>query len=135
MLPSIVELAHHNLAQGRGRLRAAQAAGVPIALGSDRAGVSGGDTALEFARMVHHGLSPREALPSATSIAARAIGLAGPHRHRRAPASSPTWSVVDGDLLTDPSLLRDPARIWLVLQLGEVVAGAALESGGPFAAA
>ena len=75
MLPSIVELAHHNLEQGTRSLRAARDAGVRIALGSDRDGVSGEDTALELVRMIHHGLSPEEALLSATSVAARAIGL------------------------------------------------------------
>jgi imidazolonepropionase-like amidohydrolase len=130
MLPSIVELAHHNLDQGTQSLRAAHAAGVPIALGSDRAGVSGDDTALEFARMVHHGLPTREALLSATSVAARAIGLQD-HIGTVEPGKLADLAVLDGDLLEDPALLRDPARIWLVLQLGEVVAGAALETRGP----
>jgi imidazolonepropionase-like amidohydrolase len=35
--------------------------------------------------------------------------------------------VIDGDPVERPALLRDPARVWLVLQLGEPVAGAALE--------
>jgi len=130
MLPSIVELAHHNLEQGAQSLRAARAAGVPIALGSDRAGVSGDDTALEFARMIHHGLTPEEALLSATSVAARAIGLED-HIGTIEPGKLADLTVVDGDFLADPALLRDPARIWLVLQLGEVVAGAALEADAP----
>ena len=56
-------------------MRAARQAGVRIALGSDAETVSGQDTALELVRMVHHGLSPSEALQSATSVAAEAIGL------------------------------------------------------------
>ncbi len=35
--------------------------------------------------------------------------------------------VLDGDVLAEPELLLDRERIWLVLQLGEPVAGAALE--------
>jgi imidazolonepropionase-like amidohydrolase len=35
--------------------------------------------------------------------------------------------VVDGDPLTDPAVLVDRDRIWLVIQHGEPVAGAALE--------
>ena len=31
--------------------------------------------------------------------------------------------VVDGDVVAHPELLLDPRRIWLVLQLGEPVAG------------
>ena len=39
--------------------------------------------------------------------------------------------VVDGDPLTEPRLLSDPGRIWLVLQLGVPVAGQALTSQAP----
>ena len=37
--------------------------------------------------------------------------------------------VVDGDPLAQPELLADRERVWLVLQLGEPVAGTALERG------
>lgn len=37
--------------------------------------------------------------------------------------------VVDGDSLADPAVLRKRDQIWLVLQLGEPVAGVALETG------
>jgi imidazolonepropionase-like amidohydrolase len=127
MLPSIVELAHHNLEQGTRSLRAAREAGVRIALGSDRDGVSGEDTALELVRMIHHGLSPEEALLSATSVAARAIGLQD-HIGTIEPGRLADLAVLDGDVLSEPELLLDPGRIWLVLQLGEVVAGAVLEA-------
>jgi imidazolonepropionase-like amidohydrolase len=130
MLNSIVELAHHNLEQGTLSMRAAREAGVRIALGSDCEGVSGEDTALELARMVHHGLSASEALRSATAIAAEAIGLAD-HIGTVQPGKLADLVVVDGDVVSDPELLRDPARIWLVLQLGEVVGGAALEAAPP----
>ena len=33
--------------------------------------------------------------------------------------------------VASPELLLDPQRIWLVLQLGEVAGGAALEAAGP----
>jgi imidazolonepropionase-like amidohydrolase len=130
MLYSIVELAHHNLEQGALSLRAARAAGVRIALGSDRDGVSGEDTGLELARMVHHGLTPAEALRSATSVAAEAIGLAQ-HIGTIEAGKLADLAIVDGDPLAEPELLMDPARIWLVLQLGEIVAGAALEADAP----
>ncbi len=124
MLPSIVELARYNLEQGTRSLRAARDAGIKIALGSDREGVSGEDTALELARMVHHGLSPAEALRSATSIAAEAIGL-DQHIGTVQAGKLADLVVVDGDVLNEPELLLDQRRIWLVLQLGEAVAGAA----------
>jgi imidazolonepropionase-like amidohydrolase len=130
MLPSIVELAHHNLEQGTLSMRAAREAGVKIALGSDRSGVSGDDTALELMRMIHHGLTAPEALRSATSIAAEATGLAD-HIGAIAPGRLADLVVVDGDAVAAPELLLDPRRIWLVLQLGEVVAGAALDAAAP----
>jgi imidazolonepropionase-like amidohydrolase len=130
MLASIVDLAHHNLAQGTLSMRAARDAGVPIALGSDREGVSGDDTALELARMVHHGLSGVEALRSATAIAAQAIGLEDYIGTVEA-GKLADLVVVDGDVVADPEVLMDPGRIWLVLQLGAVVGGAALEAAPP----
>ncbi len=126
MLDSIVALAHYNLEQGSASLRAARDAGVPIALGSDRDGVSGDDTALELVRMVHHGLSAREALHAATGAAARAIGL-GEYIGVVAPGRLADLVIIDGDPVAEPSLLLDRDRIWLVLQLGEPVAGAAYE--------
>jgi imidazolonepropionase-like amidohydrolase len=39
--------------------------------------------------------------------------------------------IVDGDPLSEPELLGDDSRIWLVLQLGVPVAGQALENDGP----
>jgi imidazolonepropionase-like amidohydrolase len=130
MLPSIVELAHYNLEQGTLSMRAAREAGVKIALGSDRSGVSGDDTALELVRMVHHGMTSAEALRSATEIAAEAIGLQD-HIGTIAPGKLADLFVVDGDVVATPELLLDPQRIWLVLQLGEVVGGAALEAAPP----
>ena len=127
MLPSIVELAHYNLAQGSESLRAAREAGVPIALGSDRQGVSGDDTALELVRMVHYGLSTREALHAATGAAARALGLEE-FVGTIAPGMLGDLIVVDGNPVEEPSLFLDPLRIWMVFQLGELVAGAALEA-------
>jgi imidazolonepropionase-like amidohydrolase len=122
MLPSIVELAHYNLAQGTLSMRDARQAGVRIALGSDGETVSGPDTALELVRMVHHGLSPSEALRSATSVAAEAIGLLD-HIGTVQAGKLADLLVVDGDVVAYPELLLDPDRIWLVLQLGEPVVG------------
>ena len=123
MLPSLVRLAHHNLEQGARSLRAARDAGVKIALGSDAEGVSSGDTALELARMIHHGLTPADALLSATSVAAEALGL-DEYVGTVEAGKLADLLVVDGDPLEHPELLRDSGRIWLVLQLGAPVAGA-----------
>ncbi|HWE14123.1 MAG TPA: amidohydrolase family protein [Solirubrobacteraceae bacterium] len=127
MLPSLVALAQHNLEQGTRSMRAAREAGVEIALGSDRDGLRGNDTALELVRMVHHGLSPAEALRSATAIGSGAIGLQD-YLGTVQPGRLADLVVIDGDLLRQPELLLDPRRVWLVLQLGEAVGGAALEA-------
>ena len=80
--------------------------------------------------MVHHGLTSAEALRSATAIAAEAIGLQD-HVGTIAPGRLADLVVVDGDAVATPELLLDPRRIWLVLQLGEIVGGAALEAAPP----
>jgi len=127
MVPRLVELARYNLQQGTLSLRAAREAGVKIGAGSDRGAVSGEDTALELVRMIHHGLSSEEALRSATSVAAEAIGLEE-HIGTVQPGRLADLVVVDGDVLKTPAVLLDRERVWAVLQLGELVAGAALET-------
>lgn len=123
-MPSeLVELANHNLEQGAASMRAARDAGVKIALGSDVAlGVG-----LELQRMIHHGLTPAEALIAATRTAAQALGL----DERIGTVEEGKLAdllVVDGDVLQEPQLLADRDRIWLVLQLGVPVAGRGLEA-------
>jgi imidazolonepropionase-like amidohydrolase len=130
MIPSIVELAHYNLQQGTLSMRAASAAGVKIALGADRSGVSGDDVALEVLRMVHHGLSVEQVMIAATRTAAQALGLER-FIGTVEPGKLADLVVLDGDVLAEPELLLDRERIWLVLQLGEPVAGAAFERPGP----
>jgi imidazolonepropionase-like amidohydrolase len=123
MPPVLTELAHHNLDQGAASMRAARQAGVPIALGSDTSLATG----LEIQRMVHHGLTAAEALTAATGTAAEAVGL-GEHVGTVEEGKIADLVIVDGDPVRDPRLLADPARIWLVLQLGAPVAGQALET-------
>jgi Imidazolonepropionase and related amidohydrolases len=126
MPPVLTGLAQFNLEQGAASMRAARLAGVPIALGSDVSLATG----LEIQRMVHHGLTPAE----------RWSPRPGPQpRHWAWVSTSARWTegkladliVVDGDPLTEPRLLSDPGRIWLVLQLGVPVAGQALTNEAP----
>jgi len=121
MPPMLTGLARHNLEQGAASMRAARLAGVPIALGSDVSLATG----LEIQRMVHHGLTPAEALVAATRTAAEALGL-GEHIGTVTEGKLADLIIVDGDPLTEPQLLSDSGRIWLVLQLGIPVAGQAL---------
>lgn len=122
--PPLVSLAEHNLAEAATTLVAARDAGVPIALGHDWNPIYG--AALELARLVHHGLSPAQALRAATACAAEALGL-GDRIGTVEAGKLADLVVTDGDPLEDPGLLRDRERIWLVVQLGTPVAGRALE--------
>ncbi|MDH5345556.1 MAG: amidohydrolase family protein, partial [Gammaproteobacteria bacterium] len=54
--------------------RKAHAAGVPIIYGTDAAVYPHGENAKQFAVMVEHGMTPMEAIRSATSVAAKYIG-------------------------------------------------------------
>jgi imidazolonepropionase-like amidohydrolase len=123
--PELVDLALHNIEQADRTLKAARAAGVPIATGHDWAPIS--DLGLEILRMIHHGLSVQEALIASTRTAAQALGL-GDSVGTIEPGKLADLIVVDGDPVDDPALLRARDSVWLVLQLGEPVAGAALES-------
>jgi imidazolonepropionase-like amidohydrolase len=80
--------------------------------------------------MVQHGLTPAEALVAATRPAAEALGR-GEHIGTVTEGTLADLIVVDGDPLTEPGLLSDPGRIWLVLQLGVPVAGQALTNEVP----
>ena len=126
MPPVLTELARHNLVQGAASMRAARQAGVKIALGSDVSLAAG----LEIQRMVHHGLTPAQALVAATRTAAEALGL-DEHIGTVTEGKLADLAIVDGDPLAEPGLLSDPGRIWLVLQQGVPVAGQALVNQGP----
>jgi imidazolonepropionase-like amidohydrolase len=76
--------------------------------------------------MVEAGMSPAEALKSATSTAAYALGL-DDLIGTIEPGKLADLVVVDGDPFQDLTVLLDPDRIHLVIQIGEVVAGSALE--------
>jgi imidazolonepropionase-like amidohydrolase len=123
MPPVLAELAERNLREGAATMRAAQQAGVKIALGSDMSLAVG----LEIQRMVAHGLTPAQVLVAATSTAAQALDL-GEHIGTVSEGKLADLIIVDGDPLADPQLLADPARIWLVLQGGVPVAGQALSN-------
>ena len=123
-LPLLAELAEYNLEQAGLTLQAARDAGVTIAMGFDWAPL--GANALELVRMIRHGLTPLQALTAATAGGAQALGL-DDQVGTIEPGKLADLVLVDGDPLREPELLMDPARISLVLQLGEPVAGAAME--------
>lgn len=119
--------AHANIAESERTLRAAHAAGTPIALGGDAWRNKGGAW-IEVLRMVHHGLPARAALVASTSAAAHAIGIDGDLGTVEA-GKIADLVVLDGDPLERPEVLGERERIWLVVQSGTPVAGSALEVG------
>jgi imidazolonepropionase-like amidohydrolase len=117
------EQGHGNVAAADSTLRAARAAGVPLALGSDSPNPDG--VRVEFGRMIEHGLSPANVLDAATIGGARALGI-DPIVGTIEPGKLADLVVIDGDPIAEPSLVGDPEHAWLVLRNGDPVAGTRL---------
>ncbi len=111
------ELEGHHVAS----LRAALAAGVKIAAGTDAGGHGHPANAMEIACLVRAGMAPLEALRAATGWAAECIGR-GHDLGTVENGKLADLVVVTGDPLADVTLLQDPARIALVLKDGEIAA-------------
>ena len=120
--PALVAQAERQRDEAYETLTAARAAGVVLAMGFD----SGppGSNALELIRMVDGGLSAAEAIGAATVGSARALGLAD--RGTLEVGKVADLLVVDGDPLSEPGLLCDLKRLWMVARAGVPVAGRAL---------
>ncbi|HYG28731.1 MAG TPA: amidohydrolase family protein [Allosphingosinicella sp.] len=98
--------------------RAARAAGVPVVFGTDAGVFAHGRNAEEFRMMVELvGMSPSEAIASATTGAARLLGLEN-EIGRIAPGLSADLIAVDGDPLAD---VRRLERVGFVMVRGRIV--------------
>ena len=102
----------------------ALAAGVKIAAGTDCGNpcVFPGRNATELEYLVEAGLSPLQAIVSATSAAAELLGLAD-RVGSITPGRLADLLLVDGDPLRDISVLQDRSRIKLVLKGGQIQRG------------
>jgi len=83
----------------------AKSLGVPVAFGTDAGVFEHGRNAGEFALLVKAGLTPREALASATTAAARVLSMED-EVGRIAPGMSADMIAVDGDPLDDVRVLE-----------------------------
>ncbi len=104
--PPVAVKAREALAQLGRATRAARAAGVAVVFGTDAGVFEHGRNAGEFALLVEHsGMSPAEALASATTGAARLLGLEN-EIGRIAPGFSADLIAVSGDPLADVRVLE-----------------------------
>jgi imidazolonepropionase-like amidohydrolase len=117
--PALVEQAKRQLEEAYQTLVAARTAGVTLAMGHD----SGppGANAIELVRMVDGGLLPLEGIAAATHGSAHALGL--PDVGTVTAGAVADLIVLDGDPAADVRVLCEPARIWMVVQAGRIVAG------------
>jgi imidazolonepropionase-like amidohydrolase len=116
--PVVAVKAREALAHLGEAVRAARAAGVAVAFGTDAGVFEHGRNAGEFALLVEHGgLSPAEALASATTVAARLLGLEN-EIGRIAPGYSADLIAVSGDPLADVRALE---RVEFVMVRGRPV--------------
>ena len=97
----------------------AMAAGVKVAAGTDAGGWVHGNNAHELQCLVEAGLTPMEAIVSATGWAAECCGL----EHEIGTLQQGKTAdliVVDGDPLKDITVLQDRSRMKLVMKAGKV---------------
>ncbi len=92
--------------------------GVRIVAGTDAGGFVHGDNARELELMVEKGMSNMLAIQSATGYAAECCGL-GKDVGVIAPGKLADILVVDGDPLRNISVLRDRARLLMIMKGGE----------------
>jgi imidazolonepropionase-like amidohydrolase len=97
------------LERGLAAVRALHAAGVPIVAGSDQ-GLPGCTLLLELELYVRAGLTPLEALRTATLVPARVMGLEG-ELGSIAPGMRADLILVDGNPLDDIRALRNLRRV------------------------
>ena len=101
-------------------LHQAVSAGVKVASGTDAGGFVHGDNAREIELMVERGLSPMQAIQTATGWAAECIGLEKEIGTIQK-GKQGDFLAVDGDPLSNIGVLRDKDRIKLVMKAGNAL--------------
>jgi len=114
--PHLRKKAEEILPQAKESLRRAVRAGVKIAFGTDAAVIPHGQNAREFAAMVDRGMSPLEAIRSATLRGADLLDL--PDRGVIAPGKRADVIAVRGNPLEDVRVLED---VRFVMKAGRIV--------------
>ena len=119
--PHVRARAHDLFEHHMRAIKMALAAGVKVVAGTDAGGHGHPANAGELVCLVEAGLSPMQAIQAATSWAAECCGREA-ELGTVAKGKLADLVVVDGDPLADIAVLRDPAKIRLVLKGGEAVA-------------
>jgi imidazolonepropionase-like amidohydrolase len=115
--PQVEVKVRETIAQVGAAARAARAAGVPVVFGTDAAVFEHGRNAEEFRLLVDLvGMSPAEAIASATTAAARLLGMEN-ELGRIAPGFSADIIAVEGDPLQDVDALK---RVRFVIARGRI---------------
>jgi imidazolonepropionase-like amidohydrolase len=109
-------------------LRRAIKAGVPIAMGSDAVFTGFGENARELERLVEAGMTPAEALRSATSVGASLMGMSD-SIGAIAPGYYADIVAVDGDPLADVQAVT--RRVVWVMKGGKVVVNRSADKQAP----
>jgi imidazolonepropionase-like amidohydrolase len=105
--PTVEAKIRETLAVLGNNVRLARRLGIPVAFGTDAGVFPHGQNAQEFQLLIDAGMSPREALASATLVAARALGMEG-QIGRIAVGYSADIIAVDGNPLESVALLASP---------------------------
>ena len=100
----------------------AKNAGIPIAMGTDFVGgplLPHGENAQELELMVKAGMTPMEAIISATQISAKALGM-GEQIGTIEKGKSADILILDDNPLNDISILQSKERIRMVIKEGNI---------------
>jgi imidazolonepropionase-like amidohydrolase len=100
--------------------RKALAAGVKMALGTDLGSFGRGENAGELAYLVEAGMSPMQAIVTATKMGAQCMGLGSEVGVLREDMFADLL-VIDGDPLQDIRILQDHSKLRLIMKDGEII--------------
>jgi imidazolonepropionase-like amidohydrolase len=110
LLPEMLEKAQSLAVRRLENYEIAHAKGATLVFGTDSGTYPHGDNAMQFAVFVELGMTPMEAIQSATTVAAESLGWVG-DTGAIAPGYFADIVAVDGDPLEDITVLEDVAFV------------------------